>query len=253
MQKYQALFGESDPKTCDTAFVVFHDFYEHMQGTLNEYVYADTAIQNAQYLGYDTDGKELPLPKPLKKLEDKISKYGYRLKFPEGMPFVELDRSFISNNFYSFVSPEMKRFLDQLESDNDQGFAEDGGIVITEKEYANRMIAWENFVKENPDFILAKRVAATKQQLFTYLIEGMNNTPAYYTNDETQKIEIEPYFVTLYGILEKNHSRSETWKRVKPYRKLLLASDQDGATKLIKSYTKKGWMTDFSKDQEYYL
>ena len=252
--EYQKLFNESSKQTCDTAFLIFHEYYEKMLGTLNKSVYSDKVLQNTEYVGYDENGKELPLPKPFKKLEDKVSKYGYRLEFPEGMISIDYDRSIIANNFYSFVSPEMKSFLEQLNHDDFETFGEDGGIIISEKAFVERLVWWENFNKSNPKFILHERATAIHQQLYTYFLLGMNNTPVYFDPEvETEGFIIEPYFVTAYELLEKKYPQSDAWKRTKPYKKMLLANDQSGIKKMIESYIKKGWIVDFNKEQEWYL
>lgn len=251
--KYKELFKDADEETRDKAFLIFHRMYENMANMLNEDVMNDVALQQVTWTAYDENGKKLPMPAEYKKLENRVKPYGYRLEFPEGMISIGLDRSYIAKNFYKYVSPEMRNFLVRLDQDNNKPFAEDGGIIIDEKEFVERLIWWENFEKENPDFLCKDRVTSIHQQLFAYFLEGMNNTPSYFMNDEDQTIEIEPYFKTCYEMLEKRYPKSDAWKRTKPFLKALMESNQDQAENILKDYTKKGWIVDFSKPIEYYL
>ena len=252
-EKYEELFENSDEETCDKAFMIFDRMYENMENILNEDVMNDVALQEIVWTAYDENGKKQPIPAEYKKLENRVKPYGYRLEFPEGMISIGLDRSYIAKNFYKYVSPEMRNFLVQLDKDNNKPFSEDAGIIIDEKEFVERLIWWENFEKQNPEFLDKHRVREINQQLFLYFLEGMNNTPAYFMNDEDQSIEVEPYFKTCYELLEKRYPKSDAWKRTKPYWKALQASDQDAAENLLKDYTKKGWITDFEKGVEFYL
>ncbi len=220
---------------------------------MNGEIYKDESIQDTFWTQYDENDKLQPMPLSYKKWEKKVSNQGYRLEFPEGMMCLGLDRSFIAQHFYDFVSPEMKKFLMRLAYDNDHPFSEDAGIVIDEKEFVDRLVWWENFEKEHPDFISKDRVKGIHQQLLAYFLMGMNNTPAYYINDENRSIEIQPYFIASYRIMVNRYPKSDAWKLAKPYLKALMLNDQDGAEAILKDYTKKGWVTDFSKEMEFYL
>lgn len=254
MKKYKELFKDADVQTCDSAFIIFNDFYEiALLGNLNEAVYKDEVLQNTEYYMTDEDGNELPLPKPFKDLENKVSKHGYRLEFPEGMISIGMERKFIEKNFYNFVSPDMQVFLTRLDHDNNDPLSADGGIIVSEAEFVERMIWWENFAKKHPDFILKDRVKATEQQLFSAFLMGGDNTPVYWTNEENGAVlEMTDYFKTVYAILEKRYPKSEAWKRIKPYQKAILANDMKTVEKLRKDYQKKGYTFDYTKEDAMY-
>jgi len=249
MKKYQELFKDSDVQTCDTAFVVFHDFYEGLAGGLNDFVSTDKILQETEYMGYDENGRELPLPKAFKKLENQLSIHGYRLEFPEGMITIGYDRSFIAKYFYDFVSPEMKQFLTRLDHDNNEGFGEDAAIMIDEDEFVDRLIWWENFTKEHNDFILSERVKETKIQLFTFFLIGMDNTPCYYQFSEEDGVvaisEPNEYFLKMYEMLLKKYPKSESAKLVKPYFEALKKLDAKELERLKAKYTEQGYMMGF--------
>lgn len=250
-EKYMELFGESDQKLCDSAFVEFHQLYEKTEGILNTTVY--TGNEDLPCTTYDEEGKELPKDKRLIALEKRLQKHGFRVECWEGYPGIAGERAYIAKHFYKYVSPEMKTFLEGLRKERDHLLGVDAGISVTEEEYVNRLVWWENFNKEHPDFILSKRAKAIQRYLFTYFLLGMDNTPAInYLTDDTgvEKIELDSYFVKAYDYLNKKYPNSESNALVKPYRMTILKNDNAKRERLIKTYTKRGLMIDFSKDWE---
>ncbi len=249
MKKYKRLFKDADKATCDSGFVVFHELYESLIRSENESVYNDVKLQNTVWNQTDENGKSEPMPKVFKDLENKIKPHGYRLEFPEGMISIGYDRSFIAKHFYKYVSPVMRTFLKELDHENETGFSEDGGITIDEEEYVERLVWYENFEKKNPEFIMAETVKYNRKYLFTFFLIGMDNTPVYWPNEENT-IVVEDYFNGAYTLLQQKYPNSETWKRTKPFKQALLASDTSKMKKLLSDYQKKGWMMDFAKDFE---
>jgi hypothetical protein len=248
MNMYKQLFKDASEEECDTAFLAFHHLYTGMTDILNEDVMNNVALQETVWLAYDENGKKLPMPKAYIMEEKKVKPYGYRLEFPEGMISIGYDRSYIAKHFYDFVSPTMKSYLERLDKDNENTFAEDGGIMISEKEYVERLIWYENFEKKNPDFLLIDEVKETRRYLFAFFLTGMDNTPVY-LEEEIWPVQfaITDYFKNAYTLLQQKYPDSETWKRTKTYKQALLEADRIKMAKLIDDYTKKGWVMDFEK------
>jgi len=249
MNMYKQIFKDANVEECDTAFLAFHHLYEGMTYILNETVMNNVKLQETVWIAFDENGKKLPMPKAYIKEENKVKSYGYRLEFPEGMICIGYDRSYISKHFYDFVSPTMKSYLERLNKDNEDKFAGDAAIMISEKEYVERLIWYENFEKKNPDFPYKDRVKATRQQLFSFFLTGMDNTPVKdYGSDE-----ISDYFKNAYTFLEQKYPNSETWRRTKPYKQAMLDNDVPKMEKLLSDYTKKGWTFDFENNYELYF
>lgn len=249
--KYAELFSESDQKLCDSAFVEFHELYEKVEGVLNTTVY--TGNEDLPCATYDEEGNELPKDKRLVALEKRVKKHGFRIECWEGYPGIAGERAYIATHFYKYVSPEMKAFLEGLREERDHLLGMDAGISLTEEEYADRLIWWENFNKKNPDFILSKRARAIHRYLFTYFLLGMDNTPAinYPTDDNgVERMELDSYFVKAYDYLNKKYPNSESNALVKSYKMTVLKNDNAKRERLIKTYTKRGLMIDFSEDWE---
>lgn len=255
-KKYSELFKGADPEICDQAYAMFQDLYEGIGFKLNEKISKDTAIQNSTCAYKDENGREIPPSKALRKFESQIVKHGFDIECQEGMPSLGLDYAFIERNFYKSVSPVMRKFLKGLKEDDDKELSIDAGIILSEKDFVDRTVWWENFVKENPDFILIERAKALKQAFFTDLIYGMNNTPAIAymsTGGEESISDLSAYFVTAYTYLNKKYPDSETNKLIQPFFKAAKARDFQKVDQIRKDYTKKGYMVDFEKETKLYL
>ncbi len=254
--KYKELFSGSDQKLCDSAFVLFHKFYEQLEPAVSLAVEQDSVLQKVYWNEVErTNEITLDLPY-LKKYEKKLIRNGYRLEIWEGNLMAGTDRSFLRTNFYSMLSPVMRSFLKLYRSDDDDSFQHDAGIIITEEEYVERLIRWETFIKKNPDFIETDRAKAIHKTYFTYFLIGMDNTPAInYPTDETglEKMELDAYFVKAYDYLNKKYPDSEINLLVKPYKMTILKNDNIKRERLIKTYTKRGLMIDFSKEYQLYI
>lgn len=251
-EKYTALFAKSDQELCDSAFVAFHKLYEVIENRVDHLVYSDPVYAELPCDSYDEEGKELPRDKRITALENRLKKHGLRLECWEGFPGVAGERAFIAKHFYKYVSPGMKTFLEGLRKESDQVLSVDAGISISEEAYVDRLVWWEKFNKEHPDFILSKRAKYIQRYLFTFFLTGMDNTPAinYPDEDNPEKMELDSYFVKAYDYLNKKYPDSESNALVKPYKMTVLKNDAAKRERLIKTYTKRGLVIDFSKDYE---
>lgn len=255
--KYVELFSKSDQKTCDSAFVTFHKLYEKIEGILNNSVFTGSEFSEIPCsISYDENGKELPIDKRLILLEKRMKKHGFRVECWEGFPGIGGERAFIASYFYKYVSPVMKQFLEGLRKERDQELGADAGIILSEEAYADRLVWWDNFNKKNPDFILAERAKSIQMYLFTYFLIGMDNTPSVnrpVDENGVETMELDGYFVKAYAYLDKKYPASPINGLVKPYAAAVQKNNEAKREKLIKTYTKRGLMIDFSKDFDWDL
>jgi hypothetical protein len=251
-EKYAELFSGIDKKVCDSAYVFFEELYEKVGNSLNEKLMNDPFFEEFPCVSLDSLGvKELPFEKKFAPFKKSIEKNGFKIDCLEGMGEIAEDRSFVAKHFYAFVSPVTKQYLEGLQLENDQLFSGDAGINISPQQYADRLVWWENFNKRNPDFILSKRARSIQRHLFTFFLLGMDNTPLinYFTDDNgVEKQELDSYFVDAYAYLNKKYPNSESNALVKPYKMTVLKNDNAKRERLIKTYTNRGLMIDFSKE-----
>lgn len=251
-EKYAELFSGADQELSDSAYVVFDQLYEKIEGSLNEKLMNDSFFEDIPCITFDSLGvKEEPFEKKYVPFRKSIEKNGFRIDCREGMVEIGQNRSFVSKHFYTFVSPVMKQYLEGLRKETDEVFSVDAGIVISPQQYADRLVWWENFNKKNPDFMLFKNAQSIQKHLFTFFLLGMDNTPLinHFTDDNgVEKQELDSYFEDAYAYLNRKYPNSESNALVKPYKMTVLKNDAAKRERLIKTYTNRGLMIDFSKE-----
>ena len=138
-KKYKLFFKNEDVKIRDEGFVLFTNYYERLEASLNTLHERDSIDYEPLYM-IDSNGKELPAPKRLKQYNDKLKSNGFQIGFTEGYSYIQENRDFISKWFYGFVSSTMKKYLEQLNKENKEGFQDDAALIIEPKQYVNRLV-----------------------------------------------------------------------------------------------------------------
>ncbi len=138
--------------------------------------------------------------------------------------YVDKNRDYIEKNFYSLLTQPMVKYLELLNRDNKEGFTEDGGMVIKPITLVDRIIRWERFNEENPNFIFRKDLAYLSHTYVRVIITGQDNTPLYWYN-ENGGIKINEYFKEAYDYLLKTYPDSKATKLLTPYYTALTLSD----------------------------
>ncbi|ALI99084.1 hypothetical protein [Rufibacter tibetensis] len=229
--KYVALFEGQPQSFADSGYVLFDRFFLRVDNTINEVHANDTT----DYDPLVTKTKE-PIPKQLLEYNRIAKANGFELAMTEGMTYLNQDRDFIAKNFYPSISPTLKEYLVQLNKENKEGFSEDGGLTTTPTQLADRVVWWENFTQEHPDFIFIKEARMISEDYLTYFLIGMDNTPVLIFGGN----KLDPEFDRAYRHLLKKAPNSKASKAVQPYFKALQKSDTVSANALLKQYQQAG-------------
>ncbi len=239
-KKYQELFTNEPPEIKDKAFVIFNAHYERLDRTINALHEKDTTNFDP-LISLDASGKALPISEKLKAYNDKLKRNGFEVSSSEGISYIMQDRDFFANWFYSYVSPTMKAYLLQLNKENKEGFGEDAGLIIDPKQFVDRLVWWEDFIKNDTLFILRNEAKERKKDLLTFFVNGMDNSPIvdYATN------KINDYYRKAYSYLQDTYPNSETNKVVNPYFKALSTMNNKKASEILNDYKKKGIIFSF--------
>jgi hypothetical protein len=226
--------------TKDKGFLIFNRHYEKLEKNINELHQKDTINFDA-LIFLDASGKGLPLSQEVKDYNERLKKNGFQVASSEGISYIKTDRDFIAQWFYSYVSPTMKDYLQQLNKENKEGFQEDAGLSIEAKQYAERLAWWDDFIRQNQSFILIQEAKEYRKELLTFFLLGMDNSPVmdYATNKVTD------YYKTAYTYLQENYPNTETNKLVNPYFEFLLQNDTKRASLLLNNYKRQGIILDF--------
>ena len=130
----------------------------------------------------------------------------------------------------------MEKYLVQVNKENEEGFIDDAGLLITPLHLSKRVLWWENFLREHPQFVFTEEIKQKQKGNLTFLLEGIDNTPLF---DYQSKRLSENYKEAFEHVL-KNHPQSSTAEVIKPYFEALQKKDTKTVTALLKQYKTAG-------------
>ncbi|MDB5246947.1 MAG: hypothetical protein JWQ40_1341 [Segetibacter sp.] len=239
-QKYVELFAKTDSIQADSGFVLFEGLYDKMGNYLNEQHLKDSSNYDAYVLGRDT-GNATKSPKANAHVQ-KLKDNGFTLGTVEGSTYIKQDRNFLSKYFYPHISSVMKKYLTQVNKENEEGFIDDAGLLITPLQLSERVLWWENFLKTHPSFVYVEEIKQEQKGKTTFLLEGIDNTPLLDYNTKTLQTDYRKAFESVL----KKHPQSATAALIKPYYEALKQKDTKTAKKLLQQYKKQGIIYDYS-------
>lgn len=171
----------------------------HQSSPINE------SLANAIY-------KKTKLSPREKLFVDSVEANGFAVDIGEGMSYVVRDWSFFSRYNLSFLSPNVRSFIEQMSKDQKEGFAKDASLTITPVQLADRVVWWKKFRDENPSFILQEMEREHTHKFLLALVGGTDNTPLL-----TGSNKLFDFYVEVKEHLSKNYPRSPVTKLLVPY------------------------------------
>ncbi|RLA79675.1 MAG: hypothetical protein DRG78_12470 [Epsilonproteobacteria bacterium] len=154
-EKYhKTVTGQS--KEC--RLLLFSDFRQYYDQITQAYIESAEEKLNEKY----------PISaKREKRYKVKLSKVGLIIYQSEGMYYVEADNTWFLNEFGDSLPSEWKKFLIQSDYEAKNYFAEDGVLQVSLEELRKRIVFWENFLNDYPDF---SEINEAKESLSSYLL-----------------------------------------------------------------------------------
>ena len=228
--EFKRTFEGKSAGLCDSAYIVLQEHIDTVELKLNEKIQEDTTDYSAAYIQPKLQGI-------MDKLEETLKKDGFQFTFSEGMFYIEQDRAFVTKNLLTMFTKPMQAYLIQIEKENREGFTDNAGIEITPRQHVDRIIWYEKFIAENPNFLLLKNCRTYKKAYFTYLLNGIDQT---YLFENEKDMKLTPYFVQAYGYLLKTYPDSEAATLVLPYKQAIEQKQKSVVQELLKKYVIKG-------------
>jgi hypothetical protein len=149
--------------------------------------------------------------------EKELNQNGLILKSTEGAIYIDRSTQPLRTFFYNHLSPATQEFYDQFEAETNQDLSEDGGLLITPVELAQRLAFWQEFLSSYPNNLFAQFARNNVAYYQYYLLAGMDNTPAF--DFETNKMQ--PEFIEGYAYLNQHHPDLACTKVFNAYIELL--------------------------------
>ena len=214
LKDFELNGDERSEKINDTLFIAFLKSFTEYQNKSNDLLYNNPKYEIYNTLAYSSNDSIYP---EAIKFQDSIKQIGFIIATTEGSIFLEKNSSFL-NKFSPYLSERMNLFLIKYNLENNQPFAEDGALIITIDEHVKRMLFWEKFKNNHPDFELPKYAENQFEMYLFYLMFGMDNTPIYEW-DDTFKIRIE--LIDAYNRISMNYPNTRATKIINEYLKYI--------------------------------
>lgn len=167
--------------------------------------------------------------------EKGVAKQGYKIASTEGMIFIERNTDFLNEKLGKHFTSQMTEFYTMYSIENNNPFAEDGGIYLPLDKLVDRAVYWERFKSNYPQFTLSEYVENQNQSYTYYLMMGMDNTPSFGFSPNK---ELDEVFKNAYDYCIEKYPDTELSKLLREY--LVLLTDSDfKETPAITDFTKK--------------
>ncbi|MDD3080480.1 MAG: hypothetical protein PHH37_15445 [Paludibacter sp.] len=233
--QFKTVFTNKRPGLCDSAFVLYQSYLDTVETKLNEQIMNDTTDYSVLYSGET-------VPKRILDFQSRLQKNGFKIISEEGMAYIEQNRDFVFGQLSDMVSPAMKNYMQEIAIENKEGFSSDAAITISPQKHVDRIIWYENFIKDNPGFALLDNCKNYKKAYLTYLITGFDNTPLFeYSSD----MILTPYYTKAWNYLIKKYPDSEAASLINPYYTAAKQKQENVMKDLKKQYVIKGLIYDF--------
>ena len=201
-------------KTNDSLFIEFLTSFTTYQNNTNDILYNSAKYEIDNTLAYSQD--DVVAPEALE-FRDSVKQMGFIVAMTEGSIYLDKDPDFLKQ-FSPYLSKRMNVFLEEYRDDINNPFMVDNSIIISFKELIRRMIFWENFSKDQPDFELPEYAYNEFEKYVFYLMLGTGNTPIHdWGNPMKVRIEI----LETYNSVIKQYPNSKASEYLKDFLKYL--------------------------------
>jgi len=193
----------------DSLFLDFLKSFTFYQNNVNDHLYHDPKYLEFSALAYTPDDQ---VTQEALAFRDSVKQLGFIVAMSKGMMFLDKDPEFLAR-FSPYLSEGLNAFLTEFNKNIIQPFVEDKNILISSEEQARRMMFWENFDKEYPDFEL-KGYAQDKFQFHLfYFMLGSEDSPIH----ERDSMKIRKELLDAYNTVIREYPESIAAAYLKDY------------------------------------
>lgn len=230
IESFLNIFARSDSSVCDSAYVHFQQFADSIEFYQNLKLEEDTTNYSIIF-----NGKKIP--KKITEFVINLNQNGFRIQLSDSIPTVILNRKFIVEKFDTLISTQLKTYLLHLDNEFKTGFAESDSIIITPFELVDRILWYENFIQNYPNFVLRNECKNHLKAYTTYLVLGYGKTKFFL--DESKFI-ISEYFKQSLEYLFNKNTNSTTANKLLEIKTAIESSSFNKLIEARKNLTIKG-------------
>ncbi len=209
-------FSEKNGGLSDEKFAEFLDLYVETIDQLNDILFEDEDFEVYEELAY-TDTK---YSSNAIRFKQRLEELGMQLRYSEGSISIEQNTDYVSRRLGNFFTERMKGFFHSYSMEVNYPLSEDGGLAVRVDDVVDRLAYWEDFNKENPNFVMSDYVMGRIEVYIYVLLNGLDNTPAFEYDGG-----MDQYFLEAYEYAIEMYPKSTMSTVLKEYLKLLQDSD----------------------------
>ncbi|MEN8905374.1 MAG: hypothetical protein ABF289_05395 [Clostridiales bacterium] len=129
---------------------------------------------------------------------ENILKDGYKIYMAEGMYNLEIDYELFNKKFASYCSEELSEYLVIMEAESIFHSYEDGGVIISWDDIAERIVTAEKYLNKYPDGKFYNNIKQIHSKFLSTYLLGTDNLPAFnYSDNEVNSGLLTSYKKTL--------------------------------------------------------
>ncbi len=157
----------------------FEDFKKQMDTLLHKINEQESHyLTNYYEYRYDEDGNAKMPPDSILKKERRIKNADLIvMDLGEGMFEIRLANSFYKILFADKITPDYRAYLALKEAEGDDAIVQDAFLVISQKELADFVLKYEDFISKYTDSKRFKEVATRYKELQNIYLLGVDNSP----------------------------------------------------------------------------
>jgi hypothetical protein len=207
-----AIRRDSGTRRADSAFAVFRGQFALRAESLGTAIYQNQPLQRWIWRVSAEGWTDLDSASA-DSLRRFLAARGLRAEFSEGNAYASENTAAMGPLFERYLSPAMRNFLAIRRAEEDEGYSEDAGLLISWDQLAERIARWERFLDANPGFQLAGEGRYRYDNYLAVYLTGMDNSRVFEYPRET----LDPRVRASYERFLTRHAESGTARIVRGY------------------------------------
>jgi hypothetical protein len=171
-------------------------------------------------------------------LNNSLAKVGWTIKMTEGSYYLGESPNWFANEFKEILTPTYLEYFRHRSQEIREGFSEDAALRISWEQLRKRIINWENFLNNYPDFIENPQIRPYLDDYLNTYLGGMDNTRIY-----GEKMALKKEVKASYGQFIKENKTSKYHNIVKEYYEMIMKNGYIVPNNYRAFLEKKGFKT----------
>jgi len=229
MDYFKTCIPLSDSISADSSFLCFRDKLNKVLFSITDSVvkwYAGVADSS---VGADTSAS----PRVITFINN-LKACGLGVFSTEGEAYLDVLPDYYYQSFKNWVTLDLKQFLWLQQNDLEQGFVEDGGLVISFDTLYHRIDNWDKYFVAYPKSICNGEAKELYYSYLKILLTGEDNTPVF--NADTHVLL--PELKKLFAKISKQKPVTKTSKIISDYYTMLSKNGFKGTDAIVKKFMK---------------